>query len=88
MLPPAPSGPSQGAVPAQNLFDWSDMTRSPRPSTTLPQSSNMPPPATQNVDPAVNNYPVPNSNAPAAGTPLNLQPAQPAQPGLPPGAQP
>jgi general secretion pathway protein D len=39
VLPPAPIGPSQGGVPAQNLFDWGNMTRSPSQggSTTLPQ---------------------------------------------------
>ncbi len=46
VLPPAPIGPSQGGVPAQNLFDWNNMSRSPAQggSTTLPQA---PPPAGQ-----------------------------------------
>ena len=43
VLPPAPIGPSQGGVPAQNLFDWNNMTRSGN-SATLPQA---PPPAVQ-----------------------------------------
>ncbi|MEX3935992.1 type II secretion system secretin GspD [Paraburkholderia phymatum] len=30
MLPPAPPGPSEGGVPAQNLFDFNDMTRRPQ----------------------------------------------------------
>lgn len=73
VIPPAPIGPSQGGVPAQNLFDWNNMTRSSRngPSTTLPQA---PSPSgsqdPQQQQPAnVNNYAVPN-NAPPA-TPLN-----------------
>lgn len=43
VLPPAPIGPSQGGVPAQNLFDWNNMTRSGN-SATLPQA---PPPMQQ-----------------------------------------
>ncbi|MFK4441964.1 general secretion pathway protein D [Caballeronia udeis] len=41
VLPPAPIGPSQGGVPAQNLFDWNNMTRSPSQggSATLPQAA-------------------------------------------------
>ena len=36
VMPPAPIGPSQGGVPAENLFNWNNMTRA-GPSTTLPQ---------------------------------------------------
>ena len=42
-MPPAPIGPSQGGVPAQNLFNWNDTTRSPTGSTTLPQDPNAAP---------------------------------------------
>ena len=43
VMPPAPIGPSQGGVPAQNLFNWNDTTRSPTGSTTLPQDPNAAP---------------------------------------------
>lgn len=79
VIPPVPVGPSQGGVPAQNLFDWNNMTRSSRngPSTTLPQAR---PPLGQLPDPQpqplqdpqqpanVNNYAVPNNTPP--GVPL------------------
>ncbi|WP_321796588.1 type II secretion system secretin GspD [Caballeronia sp. J97] len=39
VMPPKPLGPSEGGgSPAQNLLDWSDTTRGPGPSTTLPQN--------------------------------------------------
>lgn len=79
VIPPAPIGPSQGGVPAENLFDWNNMTRSSRngPSTTLPQAK---PPLGQFQDPPqqqqqqqqpanVNNYAVPANTAP--GVPLD-----------------
>jgi general secretion pathway protein D len=83
VLPPAPIGPSQGGVPAENLFDMSNMARSPAPggSTTLPQKAapagqQLPIPQTpqmpqtpQNPPQGVNNYAIPNNSAPA-GTPL------------------
>jgi general secretion pathway protein D len=38
-MPPKPLGPSEGGgAPAQNLLDWSNTTRGPGPSTTLPQN--------------------------------------------------
>lgn len=74
MMPPAPIGPSQGGVPAQNLFNWNDTTRSPTGSTTLPQDPNAAPApqGAQQVPPdnnGVSNYAVPNNSVP--GTPLN-----------------
>ncbi|SAL76022.1 general secretion pathway protein D [Caballeronia choica] len=74
MMPPAPIGPSQGGVPAQNLFNWNDTTRSPTGSTTLPQDPNaaQAPQGAQQVPPdnnGVSNYAVPNNSVP--GTPLN-----------------
>ncbi|SAL64088.1 type II secretion system secretin GspD [Caballeronia telluris] len=85
VIPPPPPGPSQGAVPAQNLFNWNDTTRSQNGSTTLPQDPNagpapgVPPmqqapqaPQGQPLTPGangVNNYAVPNNSAP--GMPLN-----------------
>ncbi|BBU28824.1 type II secretion system protein GspD [Burkholderia sp. THE68] len=39
VMPPKPLGPSEGGgAPAQNLLDWSNTTRGPGPSTTLPQN--------------------------------------------------
>jgi general secretion pathway protein D len=84
VLPPAPIGPSQGGVPAENLFDMSNMARSPATggSTTLMQKApragqDQPvpqappaPQAPQNSGQGVNNYAIPNNSAPA-GTPLN-----------------
>jgi general secretion pathway protein D len=81
VLPPAPIGPSQGGVPAENLFDMSNMARSPAPggSTTLmqkvpPAGQQQPVPSApqtpQNPGQGVNNYAIPNNPAPA-GTPLN-----------------
>jgi general secretion pathway protein D len=86
VIPPPPPGPSQGAVPAQNLFNWNDTTRSQNGSTTLPQDPNAGPapgapqmqqapqaPQGQSLTPnanGVNNYAVPNNNS-APGMPLN-----------------
>lgn len=86
VIPPPPPGPSQGAVPAQNLFNWNDTTRSQNGSTTLPQDPNARPapgapqmqqppqaPPGQPLTPGangVNNYAVPNNNS-APGMPLN-----------------
>jgi general secretion pathway protein D len=83
VLPPAPIGPSQGGVPAENLFDLNNMSRSPAlgGSTTLPQGraplgqeqpvqqAPQVPQAPQNPTQGVNNYAIPNNSAPA-GTPL------------------
>ncbi|TCK42116.1 general secretion pathway protein D [Paraburkholderia sp. BL8N3] len=74
VLPPAPIGPSQGGVPAQNLFDWNNMTRGTVPpgSTTLPQAPNAPPapsgpvPPGQPANNGAVNYAVPNNAPPAA----------------------
>jgi general secretion pathway protein D len=81
VMPPPPPGPSQGAVPSQNLFDWNSMTRNPNGSTTLPQNPQAPqaPQAPmQGGNDAVNNYAVPN-NAPYQA-PLNGQPQSGARP--------
>ncbi|SAL63579.1 type II secretion system secretin GspD [Caballeronia humi] len=84
MLPPQPIGPSQGGVPAQNLFNWSETTRSQNGSSTLPQDPNAQaapqgpqgaqqvPQGSQPMAPATNgvtNYAVPNNSVP--GMPLN-----------------
>jgi general secretion pathway protein D len=87
VLPPAPIGPSQGGVPAENLFDMSNMARSPARggSTTLMQKA---PPAGQQQpvspppqDPQAPQAPQNQSqgvnnyaipnNSAPAGTPLN-----------------
>ncbi|SAL59225.1 type II and III secretion system protein [Caballeronia terrestris] len=84
MLPPQPIGPSQGGVPAQNLFNWNETTRSQNGSSTLPQDPNAQsapqgpqgaqqvPQGSQPMAPATNgvtNYAVPNNSVP--GMPLN-----------------
>lgn len=84
MLPPQPIGPSQGGVPAQNLFNWNETTRSQNGSSTLPQDPNAQPApqgpqgaqqvpqGSQPMAPATNgvtNYAVPNNSVP--GMPLN-----------------
>lgn len=55
MLPPAPPGPSQGAVPAQNLFNLNQMTRQPGPLSRAP--ARVPPP--DSAPPARTAYPAP-----------------------------
>jgi general secretion pathway protein D len=77
-LPPVPIGPSQGGVPADNLFDMHNMSRSAdgiQGSTTLPQrpapaGQQFPPSSNQGTNGGVSSYAVPNRTAPA-GTPLN-----------------
>jgi general secretion pathway protein D len=86
VIPPPPPGPSQGAVPAQNLFNWNDTTRSQNGSTTLPQDPHAGPapgapqmqqapqaPQGQPLTPGANgvsNYAVPNNNS-VPGMPIN-----------------
>jgi general secretion pathway protein D len=72
VLPPVPLGPSQGGVPAENLFDTNNMARGSG-STTLPQKpesggQQMPPSGNQAGN--ATNYALPNRPAPV-GTPLN-----------------
>jgi general secretion pathway protein D len=82
VLPPPPLGTSQGGVPAQNLFDWNNMTRSPSEgSTTLPQApipAGQQTPYPQNPQNPQNtgaaNYAVPNNGQPA--TQLLPEPTQ------------
>ncbi|WP_277186750.1 type II secretion system secretin GspD [Caballeronia sp. BR00000012568055] len=81
MIPPKPLGPSEGGgPPAQNMLNWSDMTRGDGGSYTLPQNPNAGPapqpvqqapvPTPQPYDPnGANNYAVP-SNQPRSA-PLN-----------------
>jgi general secretion pathway protein D len=69
VVPPIPAGPSQGAAPAQNLFDLTQMTHQNSPAQGTPQQ-----PAPQ---------PVPQQPAPAqlpTAQPPTLPPQQPQQP--------
>jgi general secretion pathway protein D len=81
VIPPAPIGPSQGGVPAENLFNWNNMTRS-GPSTTLPQQA--PQPASQ---PAGQQSQQPQPQQYQTAQPPGAQPQQ-YQTAQPPGAQP
>ncbi|SPB14240.1 general secretory pathway protein D [Caballeronia novacaledonica] len=63
VMPPKPLGPSEGGgAPAQNLLDWSNTTRGPGPSTTLPQNpdSGLAP---QPTPPSQGSYPLPANGA-------------------------
>ncbi|WJF90317.1 type II secretion system secretin GspD [Paraburkholderia bonniea] len=53
-LPPLPPGPSQGAVPAENLFDLTRMTRQPAPKPLEPQAA---PAGTQGATPWSGDHP-------------------------------
>jgi general secretion pathway protein D len=70
VMPPKPIGPSEGGgVPAQNLLDWSNTTRGPGPSTTLPQNPEAGPApqpmqsAPQSTPPPQGSYPLPANGA-------------------------
>jgi general secretion pathway protein D len=70
VMPPKPIGPSEGGgVPAQNLLDWSNTTRGPGPSTTLPQNPEAGPApqpmqsAPQSTTPPQGSYPLPANGA-------------------------
>ncbi|WP_250866146.1 type II secretion system secretin GspD [Caballeronia sp. INSB1] len=70
VMPPKPLGPSEGGgVPAQNLLDWSNTTRGPGPSTTLPQNPEAGPApqpmqsAPQSTTPPQGSYPLPANGA-------------------------
>jgi len=70
VMPPKPLGPSEGGgPPAQNLLDWSDTTRGPGPSTTLPQNPDAGPApqptqtAPQSTLPPQSTYPAPSNGA-------------------------
>ncbi len=73
IMPPPPPGPSQGAVPAQNLFDLNRMTRQPGPLDGAPAD------APQGA-PAVNTYPVPAQQPQTTQPQPQLQQPQPQQP--------
>ncbi|SAK40054.1 type II and III secretion system protein [Caballeronia fortuita] len=84
VMPPKPLGPSEGGgAPAQNLLDWSDTTRGPGPSTTLPQNPDAGPApqpmqtAPQSTMPPQNTYPAPANGA------TNAMPANGATNALP-----
>ncbi len=80
VIPPAPIGPSQGGVPAENLFNWNNMTRA-GPSTTLPQQA--PQPTSEHVQ-----QPQPQQQQQyQTAQPPGTQPQQ-YQTAQPPGAQP
>ncbi|WP_250514313.1 type II secretion system secretin GspD [Caballeronia sp. INDeC2] len=75
VMPPKPLGPSEGGgAPAQNLLDWSNTTRGPGPSTTLPQNPDAGP-APQPMQSA------PQSTMPPQGYPLPANGATNAMPG-------
>ncbi|GJH07802.1 type II secretion system secretin GspD [Caballeronia novacaledonica] len=75
VMPPKPLGPSEGGgAPAQNLLDWSNTTRGPGPSTTLPQNPDAGP-APQPMQSA------PQSTMPPQSYPLPANGATNAMPG-------
>jgi general secretion pathway protein D len=87
ILPPAPPGPSQGAVPAQNLFNLDEMTRQPHAQNGSPNGSPNSTTAPNTAPPAQpNSYAVPNA-APSA-QPLQPQPSATQGSTASPGAKP
>ncbi len=91
-IPPPPPGPSQGAVPSQNLFDLSRFTRDKRSQGNAPAPAQQgapvaPAPATTTPVPA----PAPGSSAPVSSAPGSPAPgsgAGGAQPGVAWGGRP
>ncbi|SAK42233.1 general secretory pathway protein D [Caballeronia calidae] len=87
VIPPKPLGPSEGGgAPAQNLLDWSNTTRGPGPSTTLPQNPEVGP------APQGGTYPpqpgAPYSNGAANYAVPNNQPSAKSLDGNQPGVSP
>ncbi|SAK39603.1 general secretory pathway protein D [Caballeronia catudaia] len=73
VMPPKPLGPSEGGgAPAQNLLDWSNTTRGPGPSTTLPQNPEAGP-----APQGGNTYPMPANGATNAMPPNGATNAMP-----------
>ncbi|WP_199544436.1 type II secretion system secretin GspD [Paraburkholderia kururiensis] len=76
MLPPAPPGPSEGAVPAQNLFDLNSMRRQPAQQNGAP-AGGTPPAAPQSGSAAgVSSYAVPGGASTSLGTSAPAAPLQ------------
>jgi general secretion pathway protein D len=69
-IPPMPPGPSQGASPAQNLFDLTRMTRQPSSSASTPAQQGAP--VQQGTPAPATTEPVPS---PAPSTPQPVEPA-------------
>ncbi|BAN24561.1 type II secretion system secretin GspD [Caballeronia insecticola] len=84
VMPPKPLGPSEGGgAPAQNLLDWSDTTRGPGPSTTLPQNPDAGPLPQPTQRAPQSTYPAPANGA------TNAMPGNTATNGnMQPGARP
>ncbi len=74
VVPPIPAGPSQGAAPAQNLFDLTQMTHQSAPAQGMPQQP-APQPVPQQPAPA---------QLPAAQPPVSPQQPQTGTPGAAP----